>query len=56
MVYIAASPVRSTDVFVGDEEELSEVRWVGLAELDDLMGAGSIFEPVHDYLRREIGE
>lgn len=56
MIYIAAAPVRGTDVYVGDEEELSEVRWVSLAELDDLMGAGNIFGPVHEYLQREIGE
>ena len=56
MVYIAASPVRGTEVFVGDEEELSEVRWVRLAELEGLMGDGNIFTPVHEYLQREIGE
>jgi 8-oxo-dGTP diphosphatase len=56
MVYMAARPVRDTDVFVGDSEELAEVRWVSLAELDDLMGLGNIFEPVHEYLQREIGE
>lgn len=55
MVYIAAAPVRGTDVYVGDEEELSEVRWVTFAELDELMGAGNIFEPVHEHLRRELG-
>lgn len=56
MVYMAATPARGTDVFVGDADELAEVRWVGsLAEADDLMG-GMIFEPVRDYLRRQLPE
>jgi 8-oxo-dGTP diphosphatase len=56
MIYMAAAPTHGTDVFVGDEEELAEVRWVSLAELDDLMGAGNVFEPVHEHLVRELGE
>lgn len=55
MVYIAAAPTHGTDVFVGDEEELAEVRWVSLAKADQLMG-GMIFEPVHEYLARELRE
>ena len=54
MVYISARPVHGTDVFVGDPDELAEVRWVSLAEADELTG-GAIFEPVHEYLEREIG-
>jgi 8-oxo-dGTP diphosphatase len=53
MIYMAAAPTHGTDVFVGDEEELAEVRWVSLAEADQLMG-GMIFEPVHEYLAREL--
>jgi len=53
MVYLAAVPTRGTDVFVGDEEELAEVRWVSLAEADQLMG-GTIFEPVREHLAREL--
>jgi len=53
MVYMSATPVRGTDVFVGDEDELAEVRWVSLAEADQLMG-GTIYEPVHEYLAREL--
>jgi 8-oxo-dGTP pyrophosphatase MutT (NUDIX family) len=53
MVYLAAAPTHGTDVFVGDEEELAEVRWVSLAEADQLMG-GTIYEPVHEYLAREL--
>jgi 8-oxo-dGTP pyrophosphatase MutT (NUDIX family) len=50
MVYMAARPTHGTDVFVGDEEELAEVRWVSLAEAEELM-EGMIFEPVRRHLR-----
>jgi 8-oxo-dGTP pyrophosphatase MutT (NUDIX family) len=53
MAYYAAEPTAGTDAIVGDEEELAEVRWVSLAEADLLMG-GTIFEPVHEYLRRTL--
>jgi 8-oxo-dGTP pyrophosphatase MutT (NUDIX family)/DNA-binding transcriptional regulator YhcF (GntR family) len=53
MVYMAATPVRGTDAFVGDEEELAEVRWVSLAHADELMG-GMIFEPVYEHLRQVL--
>lgn len=53
MVYMAAAPVQGTDAFVADQEELAEVRWVSLAEADDLMG-GAIFETVRDHLRRRL--
>ena len=56
MIYLAAHPVRGTEVFVGDEDELAEVRWVSLAEADELMAEYGMFEPVHEYLAREIGE
>ena len=56
MIYLAARPVRGTDVFVGDEDELAEVRWVSLAEADELMAECGMFEPVHEYLARELGE
>jgi 8-oxo-dGTP pyrophosphatase MutT (NUDIX family) len=49
MIYMAAEPIRGTEVFVGDEAELAEVRWVGLAEADELMG-GQMFGPVREYL------
>ncbi len=55
MVYMAATPTHGTDVFVGDEDELAEVRWVSLAEADALTG-GMIFEPVHDHLGRTLPE
>jgi 8-oxo-dGTP pyrophosphatase MutT (NUDIX family) len=53
MVYMAATPTHGTDAFVGDEEELAEVRWVDLDEADKLMG-GMIFEPVHEHLRKML--
>ena len=43
-------------MFVGDEAELAEVRWVTLAEADELMAEYGMYEPVHEYLAREIGE
>jgi 8-oxo-dGTP pyrophosphatase MutT (NUDIX family) len=54
MVYMAARPTHGTEAFVGDEDELAEVRWVSLAEADDLM-SGMIFEPVRRHLRYTLG-
>ena len=53
MVYVACRPTHGLDVFVGDTDELSSVEWVSLPELEDAMRAYGIFEPVHDYLRRQ---
>jgi len=53
MIYLAAAPVRGTDVFVGDEAELSEVRWVDLYEADELLPG--MFGTVREYLARELG-
>jgi 8-oxo-dGTP diphosphatase len=55
MIYMAARPTHGTEVIVGDEEELAEVRWVSLAEANELMAEYGMFEPVHEYLAREIG-
>lgn len=52
MIYLACSPAAGTDVFVGDEEELAEVRWLSLAEVDVLMPG--VFEPVREHLARLI--
>lgn len=54
MIYVAAVPTRGTEVFVGDEEELADVRWIGLGEADELMPG--MFEPVHAFLTEELGE
>lgn len=48
MIYLACSPTGNTEVFVGDTEELAEVRWVTLAEAEELLPG--LFEPVHRYL------
>ena len=54
MIYLAATPTRGTEIFVNDEDELAEVRWVGLAEADELLPG--MFEPVREHLARELGE
>ena len=54
MIYLAARPTHGTDVFVGDEDELAEVRWVSLAEADELLPG--MFGPVREHLARELGE
>lgn len=53
MVYIAATPTHGTEIFVGDEDELAEVKWASLAEADELLPG--MFEPVREYLERELG-
>jgi 8-oxo-dGTP diphosphatase len=53
MYYMAATPVHGTEVFVGDEAELAEVRWVSLTEVGELLPG--MFEPVREYLERELG-
>ena len=54
MVYMAARPTHGTDVFVGDAEELAEVRWVSAEEADALTG-GTIFEPVRQHIKHQLG-
>lgn len=56
MIYLACSPTHGTDVFVGDEDELAEVRWVTLTELDGLMGRANIFPPVYDHLAKTLSK
>jgi 8-oxo-dGTP diphosphatase len=56
MYYMAAEPTHGTRVSVNDDDELSEVRWVSLAEADMLTAEyGGIYPPVHDYLERKLG-
>lgn len=52
MIYLACTPVAGTAVFVGDEEELAEVRWLSLAEVDELLAG--LFEPVREHLGRVL--
>jgi 8-oxo-dGTP pyrophosphatase MutT (NUDIX family)/transcriptional regulator with XRE-family HTH domain len=54
MIYFAARPVHGTEIHVGDEGEIAEVRWVSLAEADELMPG--MFAPVREHLAGEIGE
>jgi 8-oxo-dGTP pyrophosphatase MutT (NUDIX family) len=54
MIYVAATPTHGTEIFVNDEAELAEVRWVGLAEADELLPG--MFGPVREHLARELGE
>jgi NADH pyrophosphatase NudC (nudix superfamily) len=53
MIYMSAEPTHGTKVFVGDAEELAEVRWATLAEADELLPG--MFEPVREHLVRTIG-
>jgi 8-oxo-dGTP pyrophosphatase MutT (NUDIX family) len=52
MIYLACSPTEGTDVFVGDTDELAEVRWVWLAEADELLPG--MFEPVRVHLAQTL--
>jgi 8-oxo-dGTP pyrophosphatase MutT (NUDIX family) len=52
MIYLACTPTHGTEVFVGDEDELAEVRWLSLAEADELLPG--MFEPVREHLGRVI--
>jgi len=54
MIYLACTPTEGTDVFVGDEEELAEVRWASLDEVAELMGQKNVFAPVWDHLSRVL--
>jgi hypothetical protein len=54
MVYLAAQPadLRQLDVHVGDEDELAEVRWLTLAEAEQLLPG--MYAPVRAYLSRAL--
>ncbi len=54
MIYLACAPVEGTDVFVGDIEELAEVRWVSLSQADELLPG--LFEPVRVHLVSVLDE
>jgi NADH pyrophosphatase NudC (nudix superfamily) len=48
---VTATPAgRNRDVWVGDSDELAEVRWLTLAEADQLMP--DMFPPVRRHLDR----
>lgn len=48
MYYLAARPYQGTAVHNGDEDELAEVRWVSLAQAEELLAG--MYGPVHDHL------
>lgn len=52
MIYLAARPYHGTKVFVGDEDELAEVKWLSLAEAVDLMP--TMFDAVHAHLEQTL--
>lgn len=54
MVYLACRPTEGTNVFVGDTDELAEVKWAGFAEAVDLLPG--LFEPVRVHLLNELEE
>lgn len=53
MIYLACHPTEGTDVHVGDEEELAEVRWISLDQVDSLLPG--VYDPVRKYLALNIG-
>jgi 8-oxo-dGTP pyrophosphatase MutT (NUDIX family) len=53
MIYLACEPIAELDVFVGDPDELADVRWVSLPEAEELLPG--LYEPVLLHLAREIG-
>jgi 8-oxo-dGTP diphosphatase len=53
MIYVACQPAHGTQVIVGDPEELAEVAWCQLADLDELMPYG-VFDPVVEHLQRVL--
>jgi 8-oxo-dGTP pyrophosphatase MutT (NUDIX family) len=57
-IYVAGRPAPGkADVFVGDRDELADVRWVSLEEADEAMAAyGGMYPPVHDWVRRALGK
>lgn len=53
MIYLECFPTEGTDVHVGDADELAEVRWLDLDEVDELLPG--MFEPVRDFLGEALG-
>lgn len=52
MIYMEGKPSHGLKVFVGDEDELAEVRWVTLAEADELLPG--MFGPVREHLAHAL--
>jgi 8-oxo-dGTP diphosphatase len=57
MIYVTGEPTEASDVFVGDTDELAEVRWISLAEADAAFAPfGGMYPPVHDHLAEVLGQ
>lgn len=55
MIYVACTPAGSTlGAIVGDEDELSEVRWVSADEANELLPG--MYEPVRNHIRTELAQ
>ena len=54
MIYVEAALQPGPEADVGDPAELADVKWVGLAEVLELMP--TLYEPVREYLARELAE
>lgn len=54
MIYLACSPVAELGIFVGDEVELAEVRWVSFRDAEELLPG--MFEPVRVHLLNTLSE
>lgn len=52
MIYLACEPTEGNAIFVGDTEELAEVRWVSFTEADELLPG--MFEPVRSHLAARL--
>lgn len=52
MIYLACLPTHGADIHVGDPDELEDVRWLSLAEVDQLLPG--MFDPVREHLGRLI--
>jgi 8-oxo-dGTP pyrophosphatase MutT (NUDIX family) len=53
LIYMAAEPTDGTSVGAGDRPGLDEVRWVSLAEAEEMLPG--MHEPVRDYLAKLLG-
>lgn len=53
LVYLTCRPTEGTDARVGSKDELTEVRWVGLDAVDELLP--DMFKPARDHLQTVLG-
>lgn len=58
MIYVTGTPTEAPgDVFVGDAEELADVRWITLGEADEAFAPfGGMYPPVHEHLSKTLGQ